>query len=319
MIRIDEIRVRFTVTLATEVKYPEAGRTLFAFQKKASDGASALAERVMFRARRVGARTRSDERTETVVTEHLRAERGPGMTLPPELQKAAEEATGEDMSGVRLHQASDKARKGKFDAAATGRNIFLGPWVSSFFSPEARAVLFHELTHFVQWKRGLTRLLGRSRAGRELLEQEARETEMRVLDGFRRLPLEAGDGDGDGMPRAPVKPVKNTTAGEDFSGQTSGLVAAQRLPGFIFRHFRQLAFNITVGDDSGGPNEVDRQMPKMENYVVELMRDYAIRREVGEEEFLDDLADRVRALMDEELLIDRERRLAGAPFQYTPY
>lgn len=331
-IRIDEIHVKFTVTLATETSTWDANHGPIRFQRRAhyaGDGASTFASTVLFRTRTVRSWTRTDQRTEQLVTEHMHATRKTGVPLDPEMMKHAEALTGAgpgSLSEVRVHSAPEEARKHRFEGASIGHRILLGPGLLSSSSPEARAVLFHELIHFVQWKRGLTRLLGRSRAGREMLESEALQAEHRYLDqlshGGPQAPVETGAAT---MPAPAVaRPMSPTGDHDDGEAQAApanaaGLLAAQKVGPLLFRRL-PVAQNLEAPlPDGSEPPEGARPAFKHENYIQQLMRQYAVRSEVGEEEFLDDIADRVKAVMDEELLLDKERRVSGAPFQYTPY
>ncbi len=329
-IKIDEIHVRFTVTLSTEVSTWDANHGPIRFQRRAhyaGDGASAFATSVLFRTRTIRSWTRAEQRTEQLVTEHMHATRKTGVPLDPELMKHAEALTGESqatLGDVRVHAAPEAGRKHRFEAAAVGSKILLGPALFSFTSPEARAILYHELVHFIQWKRGLTRAMGRSRAGREMLELEALQAEHRYLDqlqhGGPQAPGETGAAMGPvPVVARPMKPAEDSDGEAGHAPRAAGLAAADKIGPLIFRRVPAVQNLEPPQPDGGDAPEHARPAPKHENYIQQLMRQYAVRAEIGEEEFLDDIADRVKAVMDEELLLDKERRVSGAPFQYTPY
>jgi hypothetical protein len=83
--------------------------------------------------------------------EALQESKGPGRPLPPETRHSVEQALGRDFSQVRVQTA--RLAPLNVEAATHGAQVYVEPGQETFETPQARAVLSHELTHVAQ--RGL--------------------------------------------------------------------------------------------------------------------------------------------------------------------
>lgn len=104
-----------------------------------------------------------DELGGTFVTRQLESRirsTGGGHFLPGDVQRAAQQRSGRDLSGVRVHDGSDAADMSaslQATAFTVGSNVFLGADAARPGTAAGNAVLGHELGHVVQQGGGVAR------------------------------------------------------------------------------------------------------------------------------------------------------------------
>lgn len=220
----------------------------------------------------------------------------PGMAIPHDVRRKLEERIDADLTRVRLHtgpEAAVAARGMGADAFAHGESVVLGEEAAADLAAGHVGTLAHELEHVRQYQQR-EHLGSRGPIAREVLEETAKEAE-RELPTFTRI---AGIGDflrspgtvqrvAEALPeelamlRSPTKRPKKTAPPPDEKKKDE------------------------EGDD-GDPQHI----------IHQLMGEYQVRPTVGEEDFIDEIAERIRDLMEEELRIERERgcQCMEAPF-----
>ncbi len=216
----------------------------------------------------------------------------PGMPIPADFRARFEEEIDADLSRVRIFTGSDANRAARglgADAFAHGQNIVLGEKAAADISSGHAGTLAHELEHVRQHQRG-EHLGSRSPLAKEILESTAAEVERRV-------------------------PTFSRIFGLDELLRSPGMLerVAEGLPGELetLRPPARKKF-----EPPAPTQRPDEEEPPQDgqNVIHQLMLFYGIRPQVGEEDFLDELTERVSDLMQEELRTERERRHVEAPF-----
>jgi hypothetical protein len=118
------------------------------------------------------------------IESQINSMRGHGSSVPDGIRAQMEEATGTDLSGVKVHQDKDSDtlnRQLTAKAFTTGNDIFL----RSDASPGDSRLMGHELAHVVQQSTGRTAATGGMSAGaaNDPLEHEADQLADAVLSG----------------------------------------------------------------------------------------------------------------------------------------
>jgi hypothetical protein len=216
----------------------------------------------------------------------------PGMPLPADLRDKLEEEIDVDLSRVRLHTgrvATDVVEALGADAFAKGESVVLGEKAKADLSSGKLGTLAHELAHVRQHQRR-EHLGSRSPLAREALEDTAKEVERR-MPTFSRV---AGVGEF-------LLSEKMLQKVEEGLPEELELLRPRKRP--------QPTIEPEPKQDDDGEMPDDGS-----NIIHQLMWYYGVRPQVGEEEFIDELTERVQDLMEEELKIERERKHVEAPF-----
>ncbi|HVY61342.1 MAG TPA: DUF4157 domain-containing protein, partial [Planctomycetota bacterium] len=218
----------------------------------------------------------------------------PGLPLPADLRQKLEQEIDVDLARVRLFigpEATAAAAGMGADAYAEGDDVVLGERAAAELSTGKAGTLAHELEHVRQHQKGET-FGSKSPMAREILEEAAKEVEQKLPTFSRAI----GASDFLTSPRT----VERVAAGlpDEF--------ATLRAP-------KDLG-TVGIEHKDGEKDDEDELGGDPENVIHQLMWYYGVRPQIGEEEFLDELSERVMDLMQEELKIERERRHIEAPF-----
>jgi hypothetical protein len=251
---------------------------------------------------------------------------GPGRPLDFHERQELEAHIGTDLSQVRVHESSaaqSAASQQGAQAFQSGLNIVLGGQAAQKSPEGTNPTLAHEAEHVRQQQAGETQAARRNPFAQWMLEQSAKAVEGALPAVAKGIASGLGN-----LLHAPGLTGAAAAAGSAVAGQVAGLVGrflgsegaehlhppAHPAPGQGGAHPAPGQPGKGKGPKPPGEQAGEETHRSSENYIHELMAYYGVRPHVGEEEFLDELTDRVKDLMNEEVLIESERRSLSAPF-----
>ncbi len=216
-----------------------------------------------------------------------------------------------DLSRVRVHTgaaAAEAVAGAGAEAYASGESIVLSRKAASDVAAGEIGVLAHEAVHVGQQQRGLAQRAARDPFRQWMLEQEA-------LGAEQRFPVQARLWDrirSGAQQLIEDESFRREIASHPLGGLRSVASRVLRLPGGGEGAPEEPA--PSKEGAAQGASEEESERRDGANLIEQLMRFFGVRPHIGEEEFLDELTERVMDLMEEELLIDSERRSTVAPF-----
>jgi hypothetical protein len=217
----------------------------------------------------------------------------PGLPIAHDLRRQIEDSIDVDLAKVRLFTGSSASAAAKnldADAFATGESIVLGERAAADLAAGKTGTIAHEIEHIRQFQRGETQG-AKTPLARDLLEESAKAVEAKL-------------------------PVFSKIAGiADFLNAPAMI---DRVAGGLPDAFALLSKPAKKPEAMKKPEEKSEEKQEDEDDGTHIihwaMWHYGVRPSVGEEDFLDEVAERVRDLMEEELKLERERKHAEAPF-----
>lgn len=254
---------------------------------------------------------------------------GPGLPLERAERDRMERIQGRSLGNVRVFQTSaaqEASREMAAQGAQSGDAVVLSSQAAQRGQGGEQPTLQHEVTHAAQTAEGEPQRARRNPFARFMLEQAARLVERvspEVAERFRlgealrsnsaaeRVsgwldqalgnvlnPPAAGSGEGAGPTQDAPGATPGQNPGGDAAGQEGG--GEGERPG-------------ETGKTAPARNPEEEESRGGDNYIQQIMREYGVRPHIGEEEFLEELTERVMGLMEEELLLETERTTVFAP------
>jgi hypothetical protein len=217
---------------------------------------------------------------------------GLGQSLDLSTRMKLERLLGISLEGVRIYtgdRAAQAAESLEAQAFTIGSNIVFAQGKFNPDSPEGLALLAHEATHVKQQHADYSR--GYARPTPRAMEESATAQEGKVLYDRR------------GSYADTVSKTRREMVFRDRSVEQSASAAPQ--PQSLEPVQRQpMGRSIGFAQQS----EENRQRGEGEDPLLKLMDRYGIKPEITEEEFMDELTDRVMGLMKDEVVLEIERR-----------